>query len=371
MRKFFLIILFTAVIVTVLSAEESAEKKLMRSEDDNAFDVSDWLLSKQGFLPLPTIVSEPAVKYGGGLALLYFYPQEERLKKGISPDISGAAVLYTGNKSWLGAAFHMGYWLDDRIRFVGAVARVDGNLDMYSSLGSIPFSFNMSADAWVIYQETVFRLGSSPFFLGPRYYMVLADGELHNDTFPDRQVDINYSNPGLTLSWDTRDTVFTPSSGRRGDLSFVSGIPMNSEDDPYWKMDLFNIQYFPVKEKIVLGVRTAVFGMWGFAPIYMKPSVIMRGVPLARYQGDFVLQAELEGRIQLASRWDLILLAGGGLTFLENPILKDNYKSQLVGMGGLGFRYEIARKFGMSLGVDLALSNEDWAVAIVMGNSWR
>lgn len=70
---------FTFLITSLVPAQESSEKKLMRSDDDGAFDVSDWLLSKQGFLPLPTIVTEPAVNYGGGLALLYFYPQEERL----------------------------------------------------------------------------------------------------------------------------------------------------------------------------------------------------------------------------------------------------------------------------------------------------
>lgn len=366
-----MIIILTAVFATLLSAEDSAEKKMMRSEEDNAFDVSDWLLSKTGFLPLPTIITEPAVKYGGGLALLYFYPQEDRLAKGISPDISGGAFLYTGNKSWVAAAFHQGFWLDDRIRFTGVAARLDGNIDLYNSLGGYTFNFNISLDSWILFQETLFRLGSSPFFLGPRFYMTLADGQIKTDILPEQQVDFNYANPGVTLSWDTRNSSFTPSNGRRGDFTFVAGIPMESVPEISWKMDLLNIQYFPIKERAVLGIRTAVFGIWGDAPQYLKPAVMMRGVPLGRYQGDFVLQAELEARIHIAKRWDLMLLTGCGITFLENLILQENYNSQLVGMGGLGFRYEIARKFGMSLGVDLAFSNDDWAVAIVMGNSWR
>lgn len=262
-------------------------------------------------------------------------------------------------------------WLDDQIRFIGVAARMDGNVDLYNTLGGIPFSFNFALNSWVIFQETVFRVGSSPFFIGPRFYMILADAQVQTEILPEKEIDFNYSNPGITLSWDTRNTVFTPSRGRRGDLTFVAGLPMNSSDGSSWKMDLFDIQYFPIEEKAVLGLRTGVFGIWGDAPQYLKPGVIMRGVPMGRYQGDFVLQTELEARIHITQRWDLMLLSGCGLTFLENLLLQDNYSSQLVGMGGLGFRYELARKFGMSPGVDLALSNQDWAIAIVMGNSWR
>jgi len=40
---------------------------------DGQFDTSNWLLNKQGFLPVPIIITEPAIGYGGGVALVYFH----------------------------------------------------------------------------------------------------------------------------------------------------------------------------------------------------------------------------------------------------------------------------------------------------------
>ena len=44
---------------------------------DNKFDASHWLLEKKGFLPVPIIVTEPAVGYGAGAALLFFHGKNE------------------------------------------------------------------------------------------------------------------------------------------------------------------------------------------------------------------------------------------------------------------------------------------------------
>ena len=38
---------------------------------DGYLDMSDWLVNKQGFLPVPIVITEPAVGYGGGVALMF------------------------------------------------------------------------------------------------------------------------------------------------------------------------------------------------------------------------------------------------------------------------------------------------------------
>ena len=40
-------------------------------QDDGNLDVSDWLVDRKGFLPIPIVITEPAVGYGGGLALMF------------------------------------------------------------------------------------------------------------------------------------------------------------------------------------------------------------------------------------------------------------------------------------------------------------
>ncbi|MEJ2331723.1 MAG: hypothetical protein P8Y08_02930 [Desulfobulbaceae bacterium] len=43
---------------------------------DSKFDTSQWILDKKGFLPVPIIITEPAVGYGAGAALLFFMPKK-------------------------------------------------------------------------------------------------------------------------------------------------------------------------------------------------------------------------------------------------------------------------------------------------------
>jgi hypothetical protein len=38
--------------------------------------------------------------------------------------------------------------------------------------------------------------------------------------------------------------------------------------------------------------------------------------------------------------------------------------------GGVGFRYRIARKFGLDLGLDIAVSETDEAIYIQFGSAW-
>ena len=40
---------------------------------DGAFDASKWLIDQKGFLPIPILITEPAVGYGGGAGLLFFH----------------------------------------------------------------------------------------------------------------------------------------------------------------------------------------------------------------------------------------------------------------------------------------------------------
>ena len=38
--------------------------------------------------------------------------------------------------------------------------------------------------------------------------------------------------------------------------------------------------------------------------------------------------------------------------------------------GGAGFRYLIARRYGLHLGLDVAVSADDTAIYVIFGNAW-
>ena len=51
---------------------------------DGMLDASDYLASARGFLPIPIIITEPAVGYGLGLAVAYFHAPKKLDKEELS-----------------------------------------------------------------------------------------------------------------------------------------------------------------------------------------------------------------------------------------------------------------------------------------------
>ena len=45
--------------------------------EDGKFDMSSYLKSARGFLPVPIIITEPAVGFGLGAAVVYFHPPQD------------------------------------------------------------------------------------------------------------------------------------------------------------------------------------------------------------------------------------------------------------------------------------------------------
>ncbi len=58
---------------------------------------------------------------------------------------------------------------------------------------------------------------------------------------------------------------------------------------------------------------------------------------------------------------------GYGKTYKSLDELPDN---TYAWNGGAGFRYLIARLFGLKMGLDIARGTEQWAVYVVVGTAW-
>jgi hypothetical protein len=87
--------------------EEAGFWAQFKDPEDGKFDMSAYLLEKfAGFMPVPIIITEPAVEDGLGLAGIFFHkPKEDQMKpdengKVILPNISVVGAGITGNDSW-------------------------------------------------------------------------------------------------------------------------------------------------------------------------------------------------------------------------------------------------------------------------------
>ena len=67
--------------------------------------------------------------------------------------------------------------------------------------------------------------------------------------------------------------------------------------------------------------------------------------------------------ISLAS---VVAFGGVGVARLDEPFDHD----KTAGAGGIGFRYELASKFGLHVGIDVARGPEETAVYLQVGSAW-
>ena len=89
--------------MTSQAAGNALPQRFIDPSDGN-FDLSEWLLDHSGFLPVPIIITEPAVGFGGGVALIFFRESlrdaaQEAKESGhvTPPDVFGVGGIATEN----------------------------------------------------------------------------------------------------------------------------------------------------------------------------------------------------------------------------------------------------------------------------------
>lgn len=136
---------YLITITLSVSSYGQSLKEIFIDTTDNAFDVSKWLGTVTGFVPLVMPITEPAVGYGAAGGLVFFHPNEYRAaaKEGrldnrvgekispTPPSLTGAGGFYTQNESWAAGIGHLGIWKNDRIRYKIGAGLGSINLDYY------------------------------------------------------------------------------------------------------------------------------------------------------------------------------------------------------------------------------------------------
>lgn len=169
------------------------------------------------------------------------------------------------------------------------------------------------------------------------------------------------------IVYDSRDTMFTPRQGTFAEAKVAFFSPYFGGDSDFQRLQLVAIQYFPLHSALTLGLRVDAAATFGDAPFYLNPYVDLRGAAAFRYQGEEVASLETELRWQLWQRWSLVGFAGVGAAWNDFEHVRN---SEAVVTGGVGFRYEIARAYGIHMGLDLAFGPEEVAVYVQFGSAW-
>ena len=350
---------------------------------DGQFDASEWLLDRKGFLPVPIIITEPAVGYGGGLAAVFFRgslrdAEDHKGPSGqtVPPDIFTVAAAATENGTKFGALGGIASFADDHWRYRGGLARTSANLDFYGvggALGDDQRKIGYNLDGWFGAQQILYRLGSSDTWITGRWIYIDTSstfkiGNTEDTLLPPFALAKRSSGIGPTLEYDSRDNIFTPSRGWTGslDLTFYDSAWGSTNKFQTYRGHVF--AYWPFAADFVLGGRIDARSARGDVPFYMLPFVDMRGVPAARLQDENTGVLETELRWNVTPRWALIGFVGVGRAWGD----RDNFNDAPTAVSeGVGFRYLIARRLGLYTGIDIARSNYGHAFYIQVGNAWR
>jgi len=340
--------------------------------------MSEWLLNQKGFLPVPIIITEPAVGYGGGVGALFFRQsiaeaeaKAQETGRLAPPDIYALGGAATENGTWAGFGGGMVSFADDKYRWRGALARLSVNLDFFGPGGKlVPLGYTL--DGWGSVQQGMLRLGQSDVWLVARwnYADLNSRFDFENGTaeFGTLERAKRISGLGVSVEVDTRDNIFTPSRGWTGSLDATFYDPGWGSDTHWQSYRAHAFAYWPIGKSIVLAGRLDGRAVSGDTPFYALPFVELRGVPVARLQDQKTAVVETEVRWNVTPRWAAIGFIGAGRawgTFSDFSNGTDTVSK------GVGFRYLVARRLGMYVGMDWAWSTQDHAFYIQVGSAWR
>lgn len=359
-------------------AEDYWEKNFI-DPTDGEFDISEFLATRSGFLPAPIILTEPTLGYGGGASLLFLQPRNKDGQKGFRrPNITIVGGLGTQNGTWAGFAGDLRHWLDGRVRtFVGGMTG-QIRLDFYGlGLDRItrgnPVGYQLDVNGARVGGQ--YRLTGTDIWLGASYQYASIDATFRSgvwrDPLPQRNLldtKATLSGPIVRATWDTRNSIFTPTRGYFSQVELGTGWEALGGSTTYQVLDLTNIAYFQLAPTVSVGVRADFARSFGDPPFYLEPSLAFEGLPAMRYQGRMIAQGQGQVSWRFWNRFSLVGFVGGGGAWNRDARF---HEAKSAWAGGGGVRYELARLFKLSYGFDYAWGPDGGIFYVVVGSAWK
>jgi hypothetical protein len=356
-----------------VSPPERSWRDKFTDPQDGQFDASAFLASAYGFVPIGSIITDPAVGYGGALGLIFIDPNEDpATHQAMRPNLSLAGGFATENGSWGGALGHSGLWQGGRLKTLAGAFYTSLNLEFFGEGGALenaPLEYNL--EAWGTVAQADRKVGETSFWTGLRYVFadVTTQFDLGNVVPGLRPLDYDQRMSGLTpiVSYDTRDNFFTPREGLYAEANVAVFSEALGGDADFQIATLTGMWYRPLGPDLNFGIRGDVSASFDDVPFYLQPYVQLRGIQSLQLQGENLAQAEIELRWQRWGRYSLVAFAGGGVVWND----LDNFENdRSTATGGVGVRYLLARLFGLHMGLDVGFGPDDPIIYLQVGSAW-
>jgi len=379
-----LIFVFTAPLCAQEEEALQEEAQEEEAQEEPGEDPSIW----RNLLPIPVIITEPAIGEGLGLAVGYFHPRgqpedayeprqiesadvvrDASVSRKPPPTITGAFGAATSNGTYVAGAGHINSFRNDTIRYLGVAAYANIVSDLY--IFDQPFEFNLNG--YLLYQDLKFRIGESNWFSGFGFSYLDANNEFKQDlpeeAPPGDLFALRFQDVGVfgRFMYESRDDSLMPNTGRLFDVSMTVNDDFLGGDYDYVTVKSKFLSFHQLHPDWVLGWR--IEGTWveGDPPFYAVPWISLRGIPALRYQGTEVGVVEVELRYDISTRWAVVGFAGKG--WAHSNILGFD-TSQDAGAWGVGGRFLLLKDQNVWVGIDAATGPEDTYYYVQVGHAW-
>ncbi|MFA0442670.1 BamA/TamA family outer membrane protein [Vibrio sp. 10N.222.51.C12] len=367
---------------------------------DGQFDMGDYLANNAyGFMPIPILITEPAVGVGGGFLGMFLHESEkdkqDRKAHALSSPDGGAQLLapaitvaggaVTDNGTWMALVAHRHTWNDDSIRYLGGMGYGHANIDVFRRAPEnwpIDASLKMStaSEGFLLKQHVEFRLPNTQLFLGVSQSVSTFSTSINSASvdLSGHIIDIPNISPslqstvsslGVIAELDTRNNLFFPTKGASIVAEYMIYDEALGSDYNYHTLDVDAFKYVPVNDSLTLGFAGSYSSLKteeAFLPPLSNPYINMRGVAAYKYQGNEVSTLQAQAMWHMTSRWTLTGFYGVGSAAEESEAL---YEST-VSAYGAGFRYNIARRYGLNVGMDYAISEGEGTLYFQVGTGF-
>jgi hypothetical protein len=314
---------------------------------------------KGSFVVVPIPLSNPTLDTGLIVGAAYFYRQTEEQKKAQPASVTGAAAMYTSNKSYALGIGQESYWHKDKWRFTGVVGLAKLDLNLLVADGTTSGS---SID-WLIEGEFLFaqiaRKITGRWYLGVNGRYVDFNQDFLGGLQPfDLGLDFSSESKtvglGILLERDSRKMPTNPYSGNLFKLSGLFNDRSFGSDATYQSYDVAFSSYHKLAAPVVLAWQVKACQKSGTVPLWDACRVGLRGFAATQYMGTDSALGQVEARWQMSRRWGAVAFAGAG--YVKNSLagLRDQ---ETIPSYGLGLRFMVMLAKRINLRVDYGRSN--------------
>jgi len=332
---------------------------------------------RSGLLLLPIFFYTPETEIAGGAAVMYYF-RESGSKPSSRPSSILPSVIYTQNKQIMAELSTYLYWKDEEYYSEGYLAYIKFPAKFYG-IGN-----NTKEDDEEDYTPRFVRLDlsfqkrvRSGLYLGMRYELerrklteVAEGGLLARGDILGSEGGIA-SGAGILASWDSRNQVYSPSSGayHHASATFFKSALGSDYDFNRYEVDLR--QYFPLSSSHVIAFQGYARTITGHPPFQMVSLLggqnMMRGYYEGRYRDKDMIVFQSEYRMPVWWRFGLVGFAGFGDVAEEFSDLKlSSFKYSL----GAGIRYLFSPEERINLRLDFGFGQGTSGLYITMNEAF-